>query len=369
MSSMTKESRMRRWSNVELMLFVTILANEDDSFVFSLESRAIKRKANEEVFESIRKNFDKQLALNEVVNKIKKEIGDKKFSIEPKIDTSVIKLRTKYKALKCLWKKFNQMKTGSGACNDEEPEWFKVLDPALTATYAILEDGAETIDIQSFTDRNKSTDNEDESAIDNSSWHVVFSPCSPGSENHNTVANGDDKSEGNNSACQSTDSGPINKETSCKLTSDGRSQETVVTTCKTVNKTEKETNSSTKENSRKRKVEETSQEQVLHDLSEGIQKMNDRMEVMISEGKARDEAFLKFYERQSELNRQHELRMMEMMMRFVQPQQMHHTACNTCMCAPPRGTQTPSRPCGRTSAQGSCTERGLGTSADNIPSD
>ena len=71
---------------------------------------------------------------------------------------------------------------------------------------------------------------------------------------------------------------------------------------------------------RKRKTK--SQGQVLNDLSEGLQKISQSMEKRISsiaeKEQRREEALMKFHERQSEFNRQHEMRMIEMMMRFNQ---------------------------------------------------
>ena len=79
MAEKRKEFRGRKWSKDELQQFAEVLVDEDDSFLHDLETRALSRE--------------------EVVEKIKKELG-KKFKSQPKIDTSVSKLRIKYKWLK-----------------------------------------------------------------------------------------------------------------------------------------------------------------------------------------------------------------------------------------------------------------------------
>ena len=72
---------------------------------------------------------------------------------------------------------------------------------------------------------------------------------------------------------------------------------------------------------RKRKV--TSQKDAISQLSatfENLQKAHEkRMQIWFEADQKREETFLQYQEKQAELNRQHELRMMEMMTRFQQP--------------------------------------------------
>ena len=78
MAARGRECRVCKWSNVELQQHAEVLVDEDDSFLQDLEKRALSR---------------------EVVKKIKKELG-KKVKSQPNVDTSVNKLRIKYKWLK-----------------------------------------------------------------------------------------------------------------------------------------------------------------------------------------------------------------------------------------------------------------------------
>ena len=79
---------------------------------------------------------------------------------------------------------------------------------------------------------------------------------------------------------------------------------------------------------RKRKV--TSQKDAICKLSttfENLQKSQEkRMQLLFETDRKREEAFLQYQEKEAELNRQHEIRMMEMMVRFQQPMQLHQNA-------------------------------------------
>ena len=79
---------------------------------------------------------------------------------------------------------------------------------------------------------------------------------------------------------------------------------------------------------RKRKV--TSQKDAISQLSatfENLQKAHEKiMQIWCEADQKREETFLQYQEKQAELNRQHELRMMEMMTRFQQPMQPYQNA-------------------------------------------
>ena len=71
---------------------------------------------------------------------------------------------------------------------------------------------------------------------------------------------------------------------------------------------------------RKRKV--TSQKEAICRLVasfDNLQKSQKRMEMWAQAEHKREEAFLKYQERQADLNRQHELRLMEVMVRSQNP--------------------------------------------------
>ena len=46
-------ARERNWTDLETQVFCTILADPEFSFSYTLESRALKKQANKEIFEDI----------------------------------------------------------------------------------------------------------------------------------------------------------------------------------------------------------------------------------------------------------------------------------------------------------------------------
>ena len=332
--------RMRRWSDVELTLFATVLADEKESFLLQLESKAAKKASNMQIFANIKKKYDKHLAVDGVAEKVKEEIGERKFKNQPLIETTISKLRIKYKWMKIQRKIFNN-RINSGEekmAHIQKPKWLRILDPVLAQTNAELVRLGTAFDVDqddNSEDEGKFSPNEDESMLD-SCYDDLPSFCAIGSKHPDLCTNlTDDEESGVVSSPGSstmTNVRSTNEAKSSKSTTEVELEE------KAVNKSAKmspmageDATSSlkvTQAESRKRKAEEishehASHEQALRDLTEGIQKMSEtidrRMALMAKEEKSRDEAFLKFHERQCELNRQHELRMMEIMMRFAQP--------------------------------------------------
>ena len=317
MASTKRESRIRRWSNEEIKQFAMILVNEEGSLLFQLERKALKKSSNKQIFANVKKIMDERLSDDEVVEKIKSEIGERKFKAQPKIETSIGKLRIKYKWMKDQRKKLCS-RIDSGRA---KPEWLQIIDPVLDQTHAdLLRGRGKECDVDVSADDSKSSDNEEESVLD-SGYSDLPTFCALKSENRDTSIAWDEENESDSS---STDAELISEGTGSKSTANEGPKETDVSNrVRKSGVAEKETTSPVKITSRKRKAKVKSQEQALRDLSENIQKMNEsidkRFASMINEEKKRDEAFMKFHEKQCELNRQHELRMMEMMMKFVQP--------------------------------------------------
>ena len=66
------------------------------------------------------------------------------------IDTSVVKLRAKYKWLKEQWRKYtDRAKSGSGRSAIDEPEWFNIMNPILSETHTELKVATKAADIES----------------------------------------------------------------------------------------------------------------------------------------------------------------------------------------------------------------------------
>ena len=88
-----KESR--KWSKDELKEFASALADDRTEFALTLETLALKKSANVHIFEAIKKELDARLQAKTTTSSKKGKAKE--------IDTSVIKLRAKYKWLKEQW--------------------------------------------------------------------------------------------------------------------------------------------------------------------------------------------------------------------------------------------------------------------------
>ena len=94
----SKETRGRKWSKVELKVFAYVLAVDRNEFAMTLETLALKKSANVHIFEAIKKELDARLQTE--------NIPCSKKGKEKAMETSVVKLRAKYKWLKEQWRKF-----------------------------------------------------------------------------------------------------------------------------------------------------------------------------------------------------------------------------------------------------------------------
>ena len=90
-----KESRGRKWSEDELKEFASVLADDRTEFALTLETPALKKSANVHIFEAIKKELDARLQAKTTTSSKKGKAKE--------IDTSVVKLRAKYKWLKEQW--------------------------------------------------------------------------------------------------------------------------------------------------------------------------------------------------------------------------------------------------------------------------
>ena len=87
---------------------------------------------------------------------------------EKAIETSVVKLRAKYKWLKEQRRKFtDRAKSGSGKSAIDEPEWFTIIDPIFSETHTELKVATKAADILNSDDSSEDDEyNEKEDAIE-----------------------------------------------------------------------------------------------------------------------------------------------------------------------------------------------------------
>ena len=98
--------RCRNWTPEETELFANVLADEDNRFAASLERLALKKAANNKVFDHIKIIFDRERGKKDFKDKNEEKNccnknGD--FQGYSPLDTSVTKLRRKYTSLKAEW--------------------------------------------------------------------------------------------------------------------------------------------------------------------------------------------------------------------------------------------------------------------------
>ncbi|CAH3171321.1 unnamed protein product [Porites lobata] len=344
-----KESRGRKWSEDELKEFASVLVDDRTEFALTLETLALKTSANVHIFEAMKKELDARLQAKTTTSSKKGKAKD--------IDTSVVKLRVKYKWLKEQWRKYtDRAKSGSGKSAIDEPEWFNIMNPILSETHTELKVATKAADIESdgtcSSEDDEYSDNykEDKTEVTMAKRTSAMMPrekkqalnssssSAEASSEHLTVDESDEEFNRNNlTHTRLTNAGSVrNRPTThfeCQPTDadhDGTSIEEDEVVLKRASKKDKKEvqKSSVSVRPRKRKI--TSQKDAISQLSttfENLQKAQDkRIQTWLEADQRREEAFLKYQEKQAELNRQHELRMMEMMARFQQPVQPYQNA-------------------------------------------
>ena len=132
------KGRERNCSDFETEAYCTILADAEFSFSLTLESKALKKQANREVFEEIQMHLKTALEDPEFIeenNTYFEEAGQKD------LDISIEKLRNKYNNLKKSWRQIvDRAKKGSGLHVEREPKWFQILHPVLSDTNSNLDE-------------------------------------------------------------------------------------------------------------------------------------------------------------------------------------------------------------------------------------
>ena len=156
----SKETRGTKWREVELKVFATALTDDRNEFALTLETLALKKSANFHMFQNIKKELNVRLQTE--------NIPCSKKGKEKAIETSVVKLRAKYKWLKEQRRKVtDRAKSGSGKSAIDEPEWFTIIDPIFSETHTELKVATKAADILNSDDSSEDDEyNEKEDAIE-----------------------------------------------------------------------------------------------------------------------------------------------------------------------------------------------------------
>ena len=118
-----------------------------------LETLALTKSSNNQVFAEISKDFEKWLLSDEFKeeNEREKSKSKGKHKNSP-LDISPARIRIKYKFLREQWRKFtDRVKMGSGKAPIEEPEWFTILNPISSDTMGDMDRASSPSDVLSHT--------------------------------------------------------------------------------------------------------------------------------------------------------------------------------------------------------------------------
>ena len=136
-----ERARERVWTETELKYLAFVLADEADNFSFRLDTLALKKSSDNELFEEISKVFESSLSSQEFKeqNEHERRKSKRKRNDTP-LDITAGRLRVKYKWLRNQWRKFtDRVKKGSGKAPIEAPEWFIILNPIFSDTMGDLD--------------------------------------------------------------------------------------------------------------------------------------------------------------------------------------------------------------------------------------
>ena len=99
-SQKNQDHRERNWTDLEVELFCSILSDGEYKYALTLESKALKKQANKEVYEGLQMHFKVALADPDFIkeNEIYNDVLGKPLDIE------IPKLRNKYNNLKKGWR-------------------------------------------------------------------------------------------------------------------------------------------------------------------------------------------------------------------------------------------------------------------------
>ena len=154
------KSRNRNWTNEETYLFVEVLVDEEYGFTECLERKALKKSANEEVYQEILKVFKAQLQKEHFVELNKKNFGKGGYN---HLDIDTKKLQTKYNSLKKKWREIrDRPRTKSGVSPKDVPDWYANLDKVLGDTNTNLENVISDPSETSFVQEMQAEDDDSE---------------------------------------------------------------------------------------------------------------------------------------------------------------------------------------------------------------
>ena len=306
--------KSRNWTDLETEEFCRILADPDTNFCVTLETKALKKTANKEVFESIQLEFTKRLSDEKFAdeNRLFNDDIDDGTQL-PELDLTISKLRNKYNNLKKEWRKrVDRAKIGSGLRVEAEAVWFQIIHPVLTDAHSTLDDLASQAEDLSFVQEDSLVS---ESEVDSTGEGDGTSEDEDdgGERDAEVSCSKDDKGESEEMAEREKGEREESEETAEreKEKSEGKSKQKKKGGKLTIRPHEKRT-------------APRSQTQALGNLATGVSRMADMQAKRLklqeeSENfrRAERESLLEFRREEAEKNRQHELTLAGMYMRIL----------------------------------------------------
>ena len=90
--SRKKEKKARVWSETELKFLAIVLADEKTDFAVKLDTLALKKSANNEVFEQVKQAFEQSLSSEEFIEEFAREKGISKSKQWDAFSTNLVVL-------------------------------------------------------------------------------------------------------------------------------------------------------------------------------------------------------------------------------------------------------------------------------------
>ena len=202
------------------------------------------------------------------------------------------RLRVKYQFIRNQWRKFtDRVKKGSGKAPIVEPEWFTILNAVFSDTMGEIDASSCSDDVFLSRKDNSSSDSDKES--------ISFTDKS-GTPNPSALGGTDNSDDYDDIAnTTSSSSGGIKRKQKAKLEIKPSFQKRV-----------------------------KSQAQAIQNMAKSFSNLGEvqqrRTELFAEAEKEGQAEFLNFQREQADLNRQHEMRMLELIMRYTRPNQPPH---------------------------------------------
>ncbi|CAB4032015.1 Hypothetical predicted protein [Paramuricea clavata] len=280
-STSKKQQKSRQWTETELKYFALVLVDEKNEFAYRLDTLALKKTASKIVFEEISTELEEIMLGEDFKDESLREHCSSKSRNELlPLNIDAEKLRIKFKWMKDQWRKYtDRIKKGSGKSPIQEPEWYTIINAVFSDTHGNLEIASKARDVLSDDSESDVSNSEDTELVDiEEGWEA----------DHSDVSNNSNLPKGSDSGTEC--------DTKKKLLKKGLEAKPLP---------------------RRKRIR--TQGQAINEITKSFKTMGEsqqrRSEIMMQAENERHTEFIAFQREQAELNRQHELKMLEVIMK------------------------------------------------------